>query len=161
NVGGENVAVKNEHPGRAKTLTGDAIIACGREPASRDEAEADDGANRDAHRGGDEIVLEGIFHEKHDPEEEDEPADPGEEFYAEERFPIERLRGHRWRHWWRRWNIDWPRERRRNGRRRWRRWHWFHRRRGWPNEWCGRRNDGFSFFRFGHRLRGCGGHTAR
>src|SRR5205085_12090377 len=112
-------------------LPGDAISAyCGK-PAGRDEAEADDGANGDAHRGRDEIVLEGIFHEEHDPEEEDEPADPGEEFHAEERFPIERLRGRRWRHWWRRSNIDRPRERRRNRRGRWRRWHWFHRRRDW------------------------------
>src|SRR5205814_6634328 len=47
------------------------------------------------------------------------------------------------------------------GRRRWRRWHWFHPRRDWPNEWCGRRNDGFSFFRFGHRRLGCGCYTAR
>src|SRR5205085_10878669 len=116
------------------------------------------GPNRRAHRGRDEIVREGIFHKKPNPEKEAEPADPGEQFYAEERFPIEWLRGRRWRHRWRRWNIDRPRERRRN---RWRRWHWFHRRRGWPNEWCGRRNDGFSFFRFGHRRCGCGCYTAR
>src|SRR5205085_767784 len=117
NVGRENVAVENEHAGGAETLARDAIIARSGEPAGDDEAESNHGAYGHAHRRCDEIVLERILHQKHDPEKEDEPADPGEKFYAEERFPIERLGRRRWRR-----NIRRRRRslwRRRNRRRRW------------------------------------------
>ena len=100
NVGSENVAVEDEDAGGAKTLAGDAIAPRGREPAGDDEAKAEHGADRDARGRRDEIVLEGILHEKHDPEEENEAADPGEELHSKKRLPIDWLPRRRRRRWW-------------------------------------------------------------
>ncbi len=97
NVSRENVAVENEDAGGAETLSRDAITPRGGEPADDDEAETEHGADRHAHGGRDEIVLERILHQKDDPEEKDEAADPGEKFNAKERFPIDRLGRRRWR----------------------------------------------------------------
>src|SRR5205085_4142421 len=113
----KNISVENQNTGRAKTLPRDAIAPCCGKPAGDDEADPQYRPDRDAHSGRDEIVLEGIFHEKHDPEEKNEAANPGEKFDAEERFPID------WRAWRRRMFRRWPFEGRdpRRGRR-WNRW---------------------------------------
>src|SRR5436305_980329 len=87
-VGRVNVCVENEHTCRAKTLRGDAVAPRCTERAANDEKRADDPSAHDAHGGRDEIVLESVLHEKDDAEKQGEAADPGEEFHAENRFPI-------------------------------------------------------------------------
>src|SRR5438270_11393912 len=63
------------------------------EPAGTDQSQPGDGADDDAHRGRDEVVLERILDQENDAEEERETAQPGDKFHAEECFPVDgRLR---------------------------------------------------------------------
>ena len=93
NVGRKNISVENQNAGRAETLPGDAVTPRRSQPAGHDEGESEDRADRHAHGRCDEIVLEGIFHEKHDPEEKNEAADPREKFDPQKCFPIDRRSG--------------------------------------------------------------------
>ena len=98
NVGRKNISVENQDAGRAEALAGDAVAPGRRQPAGHDEGEPDDRAYHHPHGRSDEIVLEGVLHEKNDPEEKDEAADPREKFDPKKCFPIDRgPRRARWR----------------------------------------------------------------
>ena len=68
---------------------GDAVVLSRRFPSGRDQRQANERPDHNAHPRCDEVVLERILNEKHNTEEEDEAADPGEKFDAHERFPID------------------------------------------------------------------------
>src|ERR1044071_2212153 len=103
NVGGKNIAIQNKNTSCAKALAGGAIASSRGEPAGHDEAKTDGGADHHPHSGSDEVVLEGVLHEKHDPEEKNKAADPREEFDSKKCFPIDRgPSGGRWR-----WRFHW------------------------------------------------------
>ena len=90
NVGRKNISVENQDAGRAEALAGDAVAPGRRKPAGHDEGEPDDRADHHPHCRSDEVVLEGILHEKNDPEEKNEAADPREKFDPKKCFPIDR-----------------------------------------------------------------------
>ena len=83
NVGRKNIPVENQDAGRAEALAGDAVAPGRRQPAGHDEGEPDDRADHHPHGRSDQVVLEGILHEKNDPEEKNEAADPGEKLDPE------------------------------------------------------------------------------
>src|SRR4051812_1722600 len=114
----EDVGVEDEHACGAKALAGDAVVLARSEPARRDERATDQRADDDAHGWRDQVVLEGILHEKDNTEEKDEAADPGEELHPKEAFPID-WRSSRTRRWGGRSALR--QRRNRNRKRRWRR----------------------------------------
>ena len=79
-MGREDVRVQHQHARGAEALPGRTVVPQRREPPARDEGQTEQGPERDPEDGRDEIILKGVVHEKYDCEEEDEAAQPGEEF---------------------------------------------------------------------------------
>ena len=89
-MGGKEIGVENHNAGRAKTLRRDPVTTARQPPAEGDQPGTDHHPDHDPAERRDEIVLEGIFDQENDPEKERQPAQPGEQFHAHERLPIER-----------------------------------------------------------------------
>src|ERR1044071_5296306 len=91
-MGREEVGIENDYPGGAKALRRHPITTPRQPPPRRDGNRADTGTDGKPSERRDEIVFEGILHQKDDAQKKREPAEPGEKFYARECFPIERRR---------------------------------------------------------------------
>src|ERR1044071_5337969 len=90
---GKGDSVKNENAGRTQCLRGDDIFFALQRNAATDERNPSEKSDRDPELGRKQVVLERIFYEKGNTEEQGKSADPGEHFRAHELFPIDFARG--------------------------------------------------------------------
>src|ERR1043166_3440066 len=89
----EGDRVEHQDASRAECLRSDGVFFPFQKQTANNETGTDDEPDRNPQLGWNQIVLERIFHEKCDAEEEREPADPREQFCAHELLPIDRRFG--------------------------------------------------------------------
>ena len=87
---GKRYGVEHKYPGGAKRLRSDRVFLAFEQHAANEKAQADNEADRNAQFRWNEVVLEGILHEKSHAEEKRQTADPREKFCAHELLPIDR-----------------------------------------------------------------------
>ena len=88
-VGGKDISVKDKNTRGAKAVARDAVVPVGSNPSGSNKTQSNQSSKDYPHRRGDEIVLKRVLHEKHNPKEQDESADPCEKLNTEKCFPID------------------------------------------------------------------------